>query len=243
MGDHPFEANIFSPVIHRYSLAFNEIDSKEPNILDVGGYKSRKHIGEEYFNNFLYTSLNVGYAWYKDVEVDYLYDGITIPFENDSFEYVISVDSLEHIIFEQRLQVLCEIVRVAKKRAIVVTPFRIPHVKTDESYILEICEKYGVLSPPSLNEHELYGLPFLSEIEEYVAQLGGVYKFATNKKDYWSLQTTMLWNTISLKGDSISINRKIQEFQEGHLKKQPYPTSAENSYRCVLIFDKKENKA
>lgn len=238
MTNHTVASNIFSPVKHRYSLALAEIDAKSPNILDVGGYKSRKNIVDTFFSNPMYTSLNIGNAWYKDVAVDLLYDGVTIPFADSAFDYVISVDILEHVTLENRLHILSEIVRVATKKAVVVTPIRLPGRETDESYVLDICKRYGVDPPPSLVEHELYGLPFLNEIETYVSLLGGTYKYATNKKDYWSIQTAMLWNTILLNGDSELVNRKVQEFQEKQLISQPYPQKAEDAYRCVLVFDK-----
>jgi len=238
MNENRIPSNVFSPVKHRYSLALSEIDAEEPNILDVGGYTSRKTIAEKFFGNLTYTSLNVGSAWYKDVVADFLYDGLHIPFDDQSFDYVISVDILEHVSQENRFHVIKEMVRVAAKRAVVVTPFRLKDVETDESYIIDICKRYGIVPPPSLVEHELYGLPFLDEIKEYASSLGGTFRYATYKKDYWYLQTAMLWNTISLNGDSEDINRRIQEFQENQLKSQPYPQEAKNAYRCVLIFDK-----
>lgn len=238
MTNISYQSNIFSPVRHRYSLALAEIDNQAPRILDVGGYTSRKLIVDSFFPKAEYTSLNVGVAWYTDVKFDFLYDGQNIPFGDNSFEYVISVDILEHVPNENRLQLLNEIVRVASKKAIIVTPFRVKSEETNEKYILDICERYGVIPPPSLVEHELIGLPFLSEIDEYVSALRGRYKFATNKKDYWSLQTAMLWNTIALNGDSEVINRKVQAFQEKQLESQAYPQKAVDSYRCVIMVEK-----
>ena len=238
MNKNMIFANIFSPIKHRYSLALSEIDLEEPNILDVGGYTSRKTIVESFFNSFTYTSLNVGAAWYKNAVSDFLYNWLDIPFDDQSFDYVISVDVLEHVFKENRFHIINEMVRVAEKRAIVVTPFRLIGVETDESYVLDICERHDVVPPPSLVEHEIFGLPFLDELKKYVSMLRGTFKYATSKRDYWYLQTTMLWNTISLNGESEDINRRIQEFQEKQLASEPYPQEAKNAYRCVLIFDK-----
>ena len=197
MSKKTIPSNIFSPIKHRYLLALREIDAEEPDILDVGGYTSRKAIADDFFNSLKYTSLNIGTAWYQDVFADFQYDGLNIPFADKSFGYVISVDVLEHIPKENRLHVISEMVRVAVKRTIVVTPFRTLNVETDESYILDICKRYDITPPPSLVEHEFYGLPILQDIKEYVSLLKGTFKYATFKKDYWYLQTTMLWNTIS----------------------------------------------
>lgn len=59
------------------------------------------------------------------------------------------------------------------KRAIVVTLFRLIDVETDESYVIDICKRYGIVPPPSLVGHELYGLPFFDEIKEYVSSIEG----------------------------------------------------------------------
>lgn len=232
------ESNIFSPVQHRYSLAINEIIDNAPNILDVGGYISRKEVISNLCDSFLYTSLNVGSAWYKDAIADYLYDGLHIPFNDNEYDFVISVDILEHVPAENREQLIKEIIRVTTKRAIIVTPFRIQGADTDEKYILDICNRYNILPPPSLVEHELYGLPFKEDIEYYTKKMNGTFKYATFKKDYWYLQTAMLWNTIALNGKSEILNRDIQKFQEQHLSEQAYPKDAKDAYRCVMIFDK-----
>ena len=238
MNKLALQSNVFSPVIHRYSLALAEINTDTPNILDVGGYTSRKTIIDSFFQEYSYTSLNVGSVWYQDVSSDYNYDGFNIPFESHSFDYVISVDTLEHVAKEHRFHMLQEIVRVSAKRAIVVTPFRLPDEETDERYILAICKQFEIIPPPSIVEHEHYGLPLLSDIEHYTLTLNGTYKFATDKKDYWSLQTAMLWNTISLNGNSEKINRALQSFQEKLLMIHPYLQEAKKAYRCVLVFNR-----
>ena len=231
-------ANIFSPKRHRHNLAFREIETPNPQILDVGGYVEINSIAREYFDAVEYTSINIGSAWYKTFRSDYLYDGNNLPFDDETFDFIISVDTLEHISESNRERIIKEMIRVAKKRVIIVTPFRREGEPTDESYIIDICKQYDIEIPPSLAEHELYGLPLLSDLNNYVKNDFGKMKFATIRRDYWNIQISMLFNTIVLQNDSESVNKKLQVFQEELLSNQPNPISANDAYRCVLIYDK-----
>lgn len=231
-------SNIFSPIKHRYNIVLREIEATNPQILDVGGYVELSKIVSEHFNNVDYTSVNIGPAWYKTLRSHYLYDGNNLPFDDESFDFIISVDTLEHIPENNRMHIIKEMIRVAKKRTIITTPFRREGVSTDESYIIEFCEQYGIEIPPSLAEHELFGLPRLNDLEHFANSYRGKIKYATVRRDYWNIQTCMLFNTIVLKNDSESVNRKLQVLQEELLSNQPDPLSASEAYRCVLIYDK-----
>lgn len=230
------DANVFSPVRHRYSLAVQEIHDKGATILDVGGYESRKWIIESMIGECQYTSLNVGYAWYKNEKLLHEYDGVNIPFATDSFDYVISVDSFEHILLGNRELLLTEMLRVCSKKVIVVVPFGCDNRETDESFLLMMCKKYGMKYVPSLIEHEKYGLPNIDEIKKIVKKYNGIIKYATPRKEYWSIQMAMLWNSIVLGEDSLKINRMMQEFQEKSLADYQTELTEESAYRCVLIF-------
>ena len=231
-------ANIFSPVKHRYALALREICAARPRILDVGGYISRNEIVREHFVFPDYKSLNIGPAWYSFGQSDFLYDGMRFPFDDNSFDYVISVDTLEHIVKSWRSSHIDEMIRVARKRVVIVVPFCQEGSSTDESYILSLCNQHGIEAPPSLVEHELYGLPLLNDIEDFAKKHFGKIKYATNRKDYWCIQACMLWNTIALQGNSEAVNRKLQILQEKLLRCQVDPLAANEAYRSVLIFDK-----
>lgn len=231
-------SNVFSPVKHRYSLALREINCNNPSILDVGGYIERSQIVEEFFKDFEYKSVNVGSAWYKSVQPDYIYDGLNLPFADSSFDYVISVDTLEHVNQKDRPRFIKEIKRVSRKRAVIVTPFRLEGAVTDESYILSVCRRFNAEFVPSLAEHEAMGLPVIDFLKKITEENHGKIKYATVRKDYWALQTAMLWNSLALGEDSVYINRRLQAFQEQMLSAQPDPETPEEAYRCVLVFDK-----
>ncbi len=231
-------ANVFSPVKHRYGLALREIACDFPVILDVGGYTARSQIVGEFFKNFDYKSVNVGSAWYGNVQADYIYDGLNLPFADSSFDYVISVDTLEHVNHKDRQRFIKEIKRVARKRAVIVTPFRMEGAVTDESYVLSVCRRFDAEFVPSLAEHEAMGLPVIDFLKKITEENHGKIKYATVRKDYWSLQTAMLWNSLALGEDSVDINRRLQAFQERMLSAQPDPKTPEEAYRCVLVFDK-----
>ncbi|MBT2657630.1 methyltransferase domain-containing protein [Bacillus sp. ISL-18] len=233
------ESNVFSPVRHRYALAFKEIDDNNPQILDVGGYVSRAALVMDHFESFDYKSINVGTAWYNNEQCDYLYDGVTIPFDDQTFDFTISVDCIEHLPSEGREKFVNEMIRVSKKAAIIVSPFRRLDHETEERYVLDVCARFGIKAPPSLVEHELYGLPTYEELQEFVNKNSGMLKFATVKRDYWSLQMAMLWNTIALRGNSDQVNRKLQTFQEELLSNQNVHLDVNNAYRCVLVFRRK----
>ena len=230
--------NVYSPVRYRYSLALKEIFSNAPKILDVGGYSSREKIVRDYFSVFEYTSLNVGTAWYKNETCDFFYNGIEIPFDTKAYEFVISVDTFEHISHENREKLLKEMIRVAGKRVVLVVPFVMENQKTDESFLIDVCQKYNVDSIPSLVEHELFGLPTLEELQSLAEKYSGSMRFATPRKEYWSIQMAMLWNSIALNGESQEVNRKLQKFQEEDLIRHMEPITKEEAYRCVMLFDK-----
>jgi hypothetical protein len=236
-----YDSNVFSPQIHRYSLAFKEISADTPEILDVGGYISRGALLHNFFSAFTYKSINIGSAWYNE-QSDYIYEGDTLPFEDSAVEYTISIDTLEHMEKKRRESFIDEIVRVASKKAIIVTPFCSDNEVINETYLLNICRKYNIEAIPSLKEHESFGLPLYEDLQYVSQKYEGKIKLATPKKTYWSIQTSMLWNTVALQGRSYDINKKLQCLQEEILDLNPTPLDISDAYRCVLIIDRKVNK-
>ena len=87
----------------------------------------------------------------------------SIPFRKNSFDVAISVDVLEHLKPQVREKAIYEMLRVAKKMAILVTP----EGEDSENQDKNLHEKYiRVFKNPNqfLEEHIKYGLPKKEEI-------------------------------------------------------------------------------
>lgn len=93
------------------------------------------------------------------------YNGSRFPFDDNKFDLVIGVDSLEHIAKDKRQEFINEIARVAKKAVIVVVPSGIEAYELDKEladYFNNIHGYYDTY----LSEHIENGLPENNEVFE-----------------------------------------------------------------------------
>ena len=95
---------------------------------------------------------------------------LELPFQNNSFDYVLCVDVLEHLANADRAKAISELVRVAKEKVVISCPFDYPGAE-GESALAEWYDKRFGERPGWLHEHLVNGLPKLSEI---VAQIIGI---------------------------------------------------------------------
>lgn len=229
------QSYLYSPVRHRHTLAARRVSPLCQTLLDLGGYRNRAEYFEDYCDA-VYSSVNVGNAWYENVRADYIYDGVHLPFNDKQFDCVVSVDSIEHVKNVNRYQVLSEMNRVAKRQFIVVSPF-MADVVTDESLILDLCKKHDIIPPPSLVEHEELGLPNSKEFKEYANDFGGTLSYCTDRRVYWAYQTAMIINTITFGRSADNLNRKLRDVMEVNFKSSD-AVEMEKAYRIVLVVDK-----
>jgi hypothetical protein len=115
------------------------------------------------------------------------YDGGRIPFKTGSFHTVVSLDTLEHVSPENRIDFLHELMRVSATRVIVGFP---SHDGTNESeqFMRSLFERLGMAPPTWLKEHDELGLPVARDIEAILSQL-----------DAWS------WRPLPTAGDFVNL--------------------------------------
>lgn len=248
---------------HRHDLLKKYISQGAKTILDVGGssyvrYGNKwvKSLGAPgkswnvtYFSNpqtkrRKILTLNVERDYNRNRRPDIYYDGLHIPFKDNSFDVVTCVDVFEHMPREDRRQVLSEIVRIAKRRVLVTFPFK-SSKKNMEQEVLSYVIAQGIEPKASLIEHERYGLPIINEMEAHLKQLGCFYNlyFATDReilKQHFFHQASI--NRL-IKDPTVSKESVIKEIKK--LEKINYKelgleqTVKQNkAYRVIIVIDK-----
>jgi ubiquinone/menaquinone biosynthesis C-methylase UbiE len=128
-------------------------------ILDVGGEGMLKL----FLPRVQVTAANVKSA-------DICYSGDELPLNDNSFDLVVSLDTIEHLPNHKRKDFLYELYRVSRKGFILCAPLGTPEHVAYEKKILD-SRKVSEHSNPYLAEHVKYGLPTPGEVSEMVRLL------------------------------------------------------------------------
>jgi GT2 family glycosyltransferase len=171
----------------RYAIIRNIIDANRSTnetfkILDVGGR-----------GNIMKKFLPEDEVFYLDPLVDsedtnfILGDGCSMPFDDESFDWVTSADVYEHILYHKRMSFLTENIRAAKLGVILTAPFYSKEVEKAEIYANE---SYKILSGGEdhiwLKEHLAFDLPKEEEIESFLSSNSIQFsKFFNNNLSIW----------------------------------------------------------
>ena len=100
-------------------------------------------------------------------------DAQDLPFEDASFDAVVTVDMLEHVAPEGRGRVLRELARVARRRVIVACPTSAASLEADKALAEDYRRRNRPL-PPWLEEHLDAGFPEPEELGRALAPFGRV---------------------------------------------------------------------
>lgn len=161
--------------------------------------------------------------------------GDVLPFEDDAFDAVVSVDTLEHVPEHQREAFLDELLRVSRRWIVLACPFQ--HEKTDAAERLFATFESQVrgIDNAFLNEHLENGLPDLASTMNYLQRsLPSLNRLPNGWLPRWF--TMMVFqSTMATCLDHFSLGQKIISLYN----KDYYRfDNSEPAYRQILIGSK-----
>ncbi len=224
--------------IMTYILGYIFRDSNERvNVLDVGG--ASVFMEQAIESSHLKIKLHIvdTLPKPKGIKSDYsMGDGTRLPFEDNSFEAVISTDTLEHIDEDKKILFIKEAIRVSRHYVIIAAPFKTTGVDIAEQKVNDLNRYLFGHGQEWLEEHFLKGKPDLQEIGRFISDAGYEYEtIGTNNLYTWLLSTQI--NLLEAKiglglGPHLKANRLYaQNILDGGELDQP-------SYRTFLKINK-----
>lgn len=214
-------------------INFNRLNNESYKILDVGGR-----------GNLLKKFLPNDKVYYLEPDLDsvdenYIKgDGCEIPFENESFDWIVSADVYEHIPREKRDLFIEEQLRVAKLGVILGVPFFSNEVEIAEKDANEIYRLLYNEDHVWLKEHIEFGLPRLEELVKKIkSKKLGIQIISNNYLYLWGilLPFTFIFN------NSFYYNQLKEKFENFNLfyNTEVFPCDQNKlSYRKILIIKK-----
>lgn len=114
-------------------------------------------------------------------------DGTQLPFDDQSFDIVLSCDTLEHIPLEGRNSFLAELRRVASRAVFLAAPHALTNVATSEAMLRDYLGQLQMHNS-MLNEHVQYGLPQSTLVEAWLqAEQLDYLAFESGYLPHWQL--------------------------------------------------------
>jgi len=161
--------------------------------------------------------------------------GMALPFEDESFDVVVSLDTLEHVPPEEREGFISELVRVSRDCVILAAPFAYANVSAAEQILYDFIESELGYSYKFLREHLEYGLPRWEDVERFLKANGLHYSAIPNGYLYnWLFMMLASFYIRSLP-DHWALQAGVNAFYNAHFYKGD---NAPPSYRKVVIISK-----
>lgn len=168
-------------------------------------------------------------------------DATALPFEDGSFDYVVSVDTFEHIPPEARERYLSELRRVAVKGVLLAAPFDTPAVRQAEQIANEFNRAVHLQDNVWLQEHTENGLPNLDDARRFFEGHGdSVYAVPNGYVPHWLAMLCLTFYGPKLGGDLRDVFDRINAFYNEFVYESD---NAEPCYRYLLVSQKEPTGA
>lgn len=207
-------------------------DGRRLRVLDVGGHPGFISVFLPEDDTFVLDTL-------PPEGLNYVQgDGARLPFKDDSFDLVVSIDTLEHIPSDQRSGFLEEQLRTSRNYVLLAAPFEDENISLAEQIVNEFFIKKIGHPNESLEEHFANGLPRLGETLSFFDENGVQHLEIPNGYLYNWLVMMMALPAAQAQPDSTELVAMINRFYNQNLY---VSDNRKPCYRTVILASKQHS--
>ncbi len=212
-----------------------ENDLKTFQILELGA-NEHKDLGLFLPNDkILFTDITLTEAMKSDPDFMRA-DGTALSFGDDSFDFVIALDVLEHIPADKREQFISEVCRVSRNLAVLSFPFEAEYNVDAEarvnSYYKTIADEDFIW----LSEHNVNGLPDINVIDEILEKSGAkFFSFRHGDIRTWEKMWYCHFDTVFMP-ETLNYRENIDHYYNMNIYSQDV---SEHCYRAFYVMSRK----
>jgi GT2 family glycosyltransferase/glycosyltransferase involved in cell wall biosynthesis len=165
-------------------------------------------------------------------------DGRNLPFEDNSFDFVIANDVFEHVPPNDRERFMLEIIRVSKNYVVMNNPYYTPKNALAEKILYEYIINVLHSEHKMLQEHLLYGLPRIDFMRSVLEKNQFIYSYYfSGDIDNWIHLMLLRHELISRKINSSVVNYLDSFYNEFHFENE---MNLSEGYRATFIIAKSD---
>lgn len=221
----------------RSSIAARAVELVHPEpgglVLDVGGGPSSIQPFLDH-HEVIASDLHFPTAWHTPAENLILADGAALPFADGAFDVVVCLDTLEHVMPEQRGTLVAEALRTSRGWVVLGCPCATPGVADADAALLSyVRHKFGEEfdTVAVLTEHLAYGHPDPEEITQHLVRSGAeVRRIPSGRLDRWLPMMFLFYELMALGRDDPV--ERVQAWYNGLLAADDLH---EPAYRQIFI--------
>jgi len=206
-------------------------------ILDVGGF----HLTREGrpllpVTHFLPSDFTVTTDLADGIPPNYVRaSGVTLPFQSEAFDLVVTCDALEHVPPADRAAFVAELLRVASHCVLLIAPFYSEPARHAERIVRQHLIARSC-AHRQLEEHFEHGLPSAEDLRALLAESGlAAIEFADGYLPRWLAMITMQL----AEGTSLAFLAHLNRFYNRHFSPDD---RREPAYRRVFVIAKADRE-